>query len=326
MWKDVDKISNTTLKQICIHKSTTNSYHGYKPELLEQELDNFLSAMLMCTECDGLLREPCLTDTGYKCQFCLHKDIGKFDEIKMKAIHKLNCRCALKEKGCEWNGTISELINHSDTCAFMEVACCYKEFGCEIKRKRQDMKIHENDSNVKHIKLVSEHISTMKEEVKIMQEKFIEIEQKTKRGHEVEWRVNGVREKLKNNSTELSKYFYFGFYKFQASMNFKDSKKDALRVFIHVCKGEFDKVIVWPFDGIITLTLVSSKSAKRSISAQIKTAEYKEDFSRQLVGKSKGQGFRMAEEENLLKDEYSGSDEIVIRIFVEIYTSKLTQI
>ena len=310
-------MANKSLKHICVYNATTNSYHGYKTELLEQELDSFAQTMILCTECRGLLREPCLTDSGYRCSSCLQKEEGKLDETKIEVIHKLSCHCAMIKKGCGWDGQICQLLDHIDNCAFAEIPCAFKEFGCETKRKRQDMESHEVDSNQKHIKLLSKYISTMKEEMKRMEERIAENSQMIRRTEGLEWRVNGVRGKMKDNFIQLSRYFYVGQYKFQASVNFSDNKTNALRVFIHVCPGEFDGKLDWPFDAIITLILVSSKHAKRSITAQIKTAEYKEEFSRQIEGKSKGRGFRMAEEEYLLKDEFSKSDEIGIRILFE---------
>ena len=306
-----------SLKHICVYNATTNSYHGYKTELLDQELDSFAQTMILCTGCRGLLREPCLTDSGYRCSSCLQGEEGKLDETKIEVIHKLSCHCAMKKKGCEWDGLVCQLLEHIDNCAFAEIPCAFKEFGCETKRKRQDMETHEADSNLKHIKLLSEYISTMKEDMKRMEERIATNEQMIKLTEGLEWRIDCVRRKMKDNFIQLSKYFYVEQYKFQASVNFSDNKLNALRVFIHVCPGEFDGKLNWPFDAVITLILVSSKSAKRSITAQIKTAEYKDDFSRQIESKSTGRGFRMAEEEYLLKDEFSKSDEIIIRIIFE---------
>ena len=314
------------LKHICVLKPESNTYHGYKLALLEKELDDFLSLMILCESCNGILREPCLTDTGkYKCKSCLDNENGNLDEIKMKAIAKLSCCCPFKKKGCLWEGTIRQLPEHNESCKYIEINCCYKELGCDTKRRRLEMDSHETESHIKHLKMMSKHISAMKEEIKELQVKINENELKSKRSENFEWRVRGVSEKIENNQKQLSKCFHVELYRLQASIYLCNDEENALSVYIHVCRGEFDKCLDWPLDACITITLVSNISPKRNISFALKTREYESYFSRQFEGKSKGWGFCMAKQELILRGEYSESDEIAVRIEVAIQ-SKCKQI
>ncbi|KAI6653157.1 TNF receptor-associated factor 4 isoform X1, partial [Oopsacas minuta] len=57
-------------------------------------------------------------------------------------VLSLKCSCPLKERGCEWLGTLGECENHLDACSHVHEKC---KFGCGIVLQREELKIHMND-------------------------------------------------------------------------------------------------------------------------------------------------------------------------------------
>ena len=73
----------------------------------------------------------CITDTrkeGKPCPSCGEKDYNSFGQIKsQKQINILQVYCSMKERGCDWNGTLEQLDTHldpdQDNCQYVDTKC-----------------------------------------------------------------------------------------------------------------------------------------------------------------------------------------------------------
>ena len=73
----------------------------------------------------------CITDTrkeGKPCPSCGENDYNSFGQIKnQKQINILQVYCSMKERGCDWSGTLEQLGTHldpnQDNCQYVDTKC-----------------------------------------------------------------------------------------------------------------------------------------------------------------------------------------------------------
>jgi len=118
---------------------------------------------LMCNICQYPSKEPYVTDccgnTFCKscldcvsrattitnaCPICRKEEFGTFPHKQAdRTVRSLRVFCTNKEKGCEWQGEVNDIINHFDGCQFEEVTCSN---DCGKCLQRQYLTSHvEND-------------------------------------------------------------------------------------------------------------------------------------------------------------------------------------
>ena len=121
--------------------TTPNGGGGYEYQFVDTPLD-----MFVCKICQYPSREPhlsaccghtfcrsCLetakrsTTISKACPICRDEEFITFHNKQAdRAIRSLHVFCTNKEKGCEWQGEVNDIINHlgnSDGCQFEDVTC-----------------------------------------------------------------------------------------------------------------------------------------------------------------------------------------------------------
>ena len=121
--------------------TTLNGGGGYEYQFVDTPLD-----MFVCKICQYPSREPhlsaccghtfcksCLeaakksTTISKACPICRDEEFITFHNKQAdRAIRSLHVFCTNKEKGCEWQGKVNDIINHlgnSDGCQFEDVKC-----------------------------------------------------------------------------------------------------------------------------------------------------------------------------------------------------------
>ena len=137
---------------------------GYDYEFIDTPSD-----MLVCEICQHTSREPhlsvCCGHTFCKscleaakkasitdaCPICQEKGFTAMPNKQAdRAIRSLHVFCTNKDKGCEWQGEVNDIINHlgnSDGCQFEEVTCSN---DCGKCLQRQYLAGHVQDECLRH--------------------------------------------------------------------------------------------------------------------------------------------------------------------------------
>ena len=113
--------------------------HGYQCEFLDPVSDD-----LYCKKCTLVARrlsistccgesfcQSCIADTqkeGKSCPACGEKDYNIVGRVKtQKRINCLQVYCSMKERGCDWSGTLEQLDTHldpdQDNCQYVDTKC-----------------------------------------------------------------------------------------------------------------------------------------------------------------------------------------------------------
>ena len=137
---------------------------GYEYQFVKPPLD-----WLVCNICHYPSKEPYLTDCcgntfcksclecakkattiNDACPICRKEEFGTFAHKQAdRAIRSLHVFCNNKEKGCEWQGEVNDILNHlakSAGCQFEEVVC---PNDCEKCLQRQYLTSHVEDECVR---------------------------------------------------------------------------------------------------------------------------------------------------------------------------------
>lgn len=97
------------------------------------------------TQCGHLFCVECLTawvKENKNCPCCRNEDPKPHNDLFItRLMNRLNTHCFNKEKGCNFSGELSSMLEHIETkCMFCEVTC--KHEGCEIKIERRLLSSH----------------------------------------------------------------------------------------------------------------------------------------------------------------------------------------
>ena len=128
---------------------------GYQCEFIDSVFDDLyckkctlvakrLSVATCCMEsfCHG-----CIVDTqeqGKPCPACGEKDYNILDNVKnQKRIKCLRVYCSVKERGCDWSGTLEQLDTHldpdQDNCQYVDTKC---PLNCHIPTPKNNVEQH----------------------------------------------------------------------------------------------------------------------------------------------------------------------------------------
>ena len=140
-------VGENILCHICVetHQKRTPSGHsrgGYRQDLLENILSPLERSFVVCCRCKGVLRDPQLTEEGYKCESCLDGGEGRPATTNKTEIEKLRVVCPFRQQGCDWSGTIGLVVSHVEKCDLCPVSC---PLGCGYSSERKDLKRHEKE-------------------------------------------------------------------------------------------------------------------------------------------------------------------------------------
>ena len=128
---------------------------GYQCEFIDSVFDDLyckkctlvakrLSVTTCCMEsfCHG-----CIVDTqeqGKPCPACGEKNYNILDNVKnQKRIKCLRVYCSMKERGCDWSGTLEQLDTHldpdQDNCQYVDTKC---PLNCHMTIPKNKVKQH----------------------------------------------------------------------------------------------------------------------------------------------------------------------------------------
>ena len=121
-------------------------YGGYKKDILTEKLSVTKKIILICTKCDGIMKDACVSSSGENfCSGCEERDPNskQIPNISVrKVINSLKCSCPLIGRGCEWLGSLESCENHLDTCGYVLEKC---ELECGVVLIREELRIHEKE-------------------------------------------------------------------------------------------------------------------------------------------------------------------------------------
>ena len=105
---------------------------GSVPDYLHCKACNLVARRLTLTSCCGeSYCHACIADTqkqGNPCPACEEEDFSTFGHKKnQKQINSLLVCCSMKERGCDWSGTLEQLDTHldpdQDNCQYVDTKC-----------------------------------------------------------------------------------------------------------------------------------------------------------------------------------------------------------
>ena len=122
-----------------VKMATLKQSLGYQCEFIDPVPEDFY-----CKSCNLVARKftitcccgetychACIADTpeqGKPCPACGEKDFTLTKQVKyQKRIKGLKVRCSMKERGCDWSGTLEQLDTHldpdQDNCQYVDTKC-----------------------------------------------------------------------------------------------------------------------------------------------------------------------------------------------------------
>ena len=116
-------------------------YGGYRIHLLKEELPPYLKSFVICSNCEGILRDACAVgDThSFMCLTCTQGRDSMVLKPSREAVANLVVSCPLKSRGCGWEGKISESEPHLDVCGLFRLEC---QLSCGDVIERSGMSTH----------------------------------------------------------------------------------------------------------------------------------------------------------------------------------------
>ena len=325
------------LNSILVKNSRNGKNGGFRVTLLDRELSDQERHILICSACDGILREPMLVNDIFKCNACIEMEEVVTSSIPFLTLtQKIQINCPYKEEGCTWNGSITMLIDHRSCCErFLQeypncpdtvIECSFRHYGCEVKIQRKYMHQHEQDNQNDHMKLMDKHIRAKDDTIRTLsselvavkkQLKEVEIEMKYTSGGIV-FELPGIKEKLKSDRAYKIKEFYAGLYKFQGTIHSKYKSENKIGVFVRTQRGKFDDDVIWPFCGKVSISLINKTNENPSVLRSFST-EGNSAFERfRYDDNCSAPDYQVfATHETILKEEYSKGDSIKIKILIQ---------
>ena len=178
---------------------------GFRKDLLKCEQSNLEAHLVICPECQGILRDAMVLNGKTTCRDCCEDtDRAVPSEVMRESVRKMAGKCPYNESGCEWTGELGEVKQHISACKFFLRKCPYAKYGCPFQTKdRNEMAAHTTEFSPQHcemrlIALENEntalretHTSLKKKLTSLLDRsrisKFVENRKKCLEG--VEWRI-----------------------------------------------------------------------------------------------------------------------------------------
>ena len=127
----------------CRVKKEDGKYGGYKLDILTENLTVREKVVLLCKQCDGIMKDACISSSGgHFCSGCEKRDPNSKqtpNSAVREMINSLKCCYPLIECGCKWLGSLKDCENHLDTCDYVYEKCKLK---CGAVLRREELRIH----------------------------------------------------------------------------------------------------------------------------------------------------------------------------------------
>ena len=338
------------LDSILVKNTRNGEYGGFKLSLVDRELSDLEKHNVICTACNGILREPVISGSIFKCKSCLELEEVESATILASLTQKLHVYCPFKEEGCIWKDSIVKLVEHRNQCRYFlqkfsnnpdeSIECCFKQYGCGVVTQRKRMPKHEEDHQTKHMKLMDHHIRTkdsmihklslelvaVRTQVQEMNNQLKQVEKETKyTSGGIIFELPKINEKISVKTTQSYPIneFYVGLYKFQGTIRANHKDQKTIAVFIQSQRGDFDRELIWPLTGKYSVTLISKLDETSSISSN-GTFTFKKDSTG--ISYACSNGLWLATHETVMKEKFSKGDSIKIKILVQFDAQSCSRI
>ena len=188
-------------------RETSYKWGGYKKELVTQNLTILEESLFVCSVCRGIMHETCSIKGGLAqvCESCVGEEDSHQVASIRSTISKLVSKCALSERGCDWEGTLGGLVEHMKECNEFVVQCSYIKYGCKEECKRGKLEEHRKEAKEYHTEVVSIFMADKVESLeKEKKEQAVRINQQAAKIQELEVVVNEfsyLKNYLKLNGT-----------------------------------------------------------------------------------------------------------------------------
>ena len=175
--------------------------------------------------------------------------------------------------GCQMTRQLkrSDIFIHLAECPLQIVKCPYWEYGCREEMEMRQLDLHEKECIHAHFRLAMKgmkrkqiesdklkdtQIFQANNKIKCLERQCSELKNELGELKEtistlvsggLEWKINFVKQKIKNKEETYSDPFYVGLYKCQGSIDWNYDHIGKVGCFIHIMKGEFDDKLKWPF-------------------------------------------------------------------------------
>ena len=118
--------------------------YGYRQDILTENLNEREKAIFICKNCQGIMKEACISQKGGQyCSCCLVHSKKTQNSSVREMINSLKCLCPLIERGCQWLGTLEGCENHLDTCGYVYETC---KRNCGEVLRREEFERHEKEN------------------------------------------------------------------------------------------------------------------------------------------------------------------------------------
>ena len=206
-----------------------------------------------------------------KCEFCggavraceMNPHLGECEEFPV------DCPNGCEAAGETGSGQVKRgaVSLHLAECPLQRVKCPYREYGCGEEMERRQLDLHEREYMHTHFRLAMKEMKRKQiesgDKIKLLEKQVSDDSQifivnneikeikETISTHvstgQLEWKVTGVKQKIKKKEITYSDPFYVGLYKCQGYILWDRNDTGKVGCFIHIMKGEFDDKLKWPF-------------------------------------------------------------------------------
>ncbi|KAI6646435.1 hypothetical protein LOD99_12557 [Oopsacas minuta] len=114
-----DLIEETIPSLIYVERYGT--FKGFKQDLLTNQINRGLRNLLLCPECDGVIRQATKFRGNTVCLSCTTSFNFDIDLDVQVKVALLECRCPLSYKGCVWVGDLQSLYEHMNCCNLLSM-------------------------------------------------------------------------------------------------------------------------------------------------------------------------------------------------------------
>ena len=273
------------------------------------------------------------------CEFCEGKVKASEMNPHLEDCEEFPLHCP---NGCSREGEdgvrevkMKDIPVHLDNhCPLQKVQCPYWDHGCREEMERIHTGTHEKEFLHIHFKLSMTSTQLLTKRIAILEEQnsdkdlqiaslITSIYPQLPKGR-LEWRVEGVKQKIHNREKTSSDPFYVGLYKCQSIIDWGWNSTGKVVVFIRIMKGDFDAKLHWPIRFRCTFVLINQINNKDNlVESDEVTKDWLEEFPEFVKRPTeiKNNGFACISfysKTDILEEEYCNQDSITLHISVEV--------
>ena len=232
----------------------------------------------------------------FRCNYC-NKYESTYDDISLNHWSVCDYYTVPCSNNCGKTIERQNLKSHiANQCPLTTVDCNYKHVGCEEQVLRKDMPVHLTENVIQHgslqaesLKQVISQLNQLKEENKQLKEQVAKLTKDLKLQQictpicPVEFTMTIFEQKKVNDDVWFSPPFYthpkgYKMSVIVAANGYDEFEGTHTAIGIRLMKGEFDDQLKWPFQGQITIQLLSQVDEKHE-STRISFTDTESDYN-----------------------------------------------